>query len=75
VREHRKSGDVVIDYDVIAQALGSDNPHRAPENIRRAAFAARRGAIESVLTSGAEAWVIHTTPTERDMNKYMSAGA
>lgn len=75
VREHRQSGDVVIDYDVIAQALGSENPHRAPDNIRRAAFAARRGAIESVLTSGAEAWVIHTTPNERDMARYLKAGA
>ena len=75
VREHARDGDVVVDFDAIATALGSRQSHDAPEAIRRCAFAARDAAISHVMESGAEAWVIHTHPTDAQRAAYDDAGA
>lgn len=75
VQERREAGEVVVDYDLIAGALGSDEPHDAPEQIRDAAFAARAAAIDHVLVAGVDAWVIHTTPQPELVERYEQAGA
>ena len=38
VRENAKSGDLRIDYDLIAQALGAENSHAAEGLVKQAAF-------------------------------------
>lgn len=75
VREHAQPGDVIIDFDLIAQSLGSPTPHDAPDDIRRCAFAARQAAIDAAIDGDMEAWVIHTNPTDAQRAAYMDAGA
>lgn len=76
IAEQRKSGDVVVDFDQLAQALGSDTPHAAPEPVREVAFAARRSAVTRVLQGvDADAWIIHTTPRPEQLDSYREAGA
>lgn len=76
VREHAKEGDLRIDYDVIAQALGATNSHAADGLVKQAAFDAREGAIRTALKdTESESWIIHTTPSEEHMKLYEEAGA
>lgn len=73
-REHA-NGDVVIDFDMIAKALGSQSDHDAPKHVKRAAFAARDAAISKCMEDSIDAWVIHTKPTEEQMKAYEESGA
>lgn len=75
VASHAKAGEVRIDFDLIAQALGSDVPHGSTGGIRSAAFSARQGAIDRCIDDGIPAWVIHTNPSEEQMARYEDAGA
>ena len=76
VREHAKDGDLRVDYDLIATALGSVNSHAADGLIKQAAFAAREGVIETALKNADdESWIIHTSPSEEHMKRYEEAGA
>lgn len=75
VRENAAPGDVIVDFDAIATALGSKEPHDAPAEIRECSFEARRAVVEKAMTSGFEAWVIHTSPTAEQMTAYEEAGA
>lgn len=76
VREHAKGGDLRVDYDLIATALGSVNSHAADGLIKQAAFAAREGVIETALKNADdESWIIHTSPSEEHMKRYEEAGA
>lgn len=76
VREHAKDGDLRVDYDLIAQALGAADSHAAAGAVRQAAFDAREGAISWALkNAGEESWIIHTSPTGDRMEAYRAAGA
>lgn len=76
VKENAKDGDLRIDYDLIALALGSMKSHAAEGAIKQAAFDAREGAIQTALKySDAESWIIHTTPSEEHIKMYTDAGA
>lgn len=80
MREHAQDGDVLVDYDVLAQALGCGEPHQArrePTNCNLAAFIARRAVIEWATDHAyeIESWVIHTNPMPEDMDAYERAGA
>ena len=76
VREHAKDGDLRVDYDLIAQALGAVNSHAAEGLVKQAAFDAREGAISAALKQqDAEAWIIHTSPSEDHIKSYEAAGA
>lgn len=76
VRDHAQAGDLRVDYDLIAQALGAMDSHAAEGHIRQAAFAAREGAIRWALNDpAAESWIIHTTPNAEAMKNYADAGA
>lgn len=74
-REHASDGDVVVDFDLMASALGSRDPHRAPDAVRSVAFTARDAAIEQVVEKGLDAWVIHTSPTPEKVAAYEDASA
>lgn len=75
VREHRSAGDITIDLDALASALGAPEEHGATGAIKDAAIRARDAAIGYAMETGAEAWVIHTAPTPEQMEAYMAAGA
>ena len=76
VKEHAEEGDLRVDYDLIAQALGAVNSHAAEGAVKQAAFDAREGAIRAALRyRDAESWIIHTTPSEEHMKLYEDAGA
>lgn len=76
VKEHAQSGDLRVDYDLIAQALGAENSHAAEGIVKQAAFGAREGAIRAALSNAeAEAWIIHTSPSADHMKMYEEAGA
>jgi hypothetical protein len=77
VVEHAKPGDLVIDFDVLAQALGSPDPHDHPKHIRMVAIDMRRTAIASALqqhANGHTVWIVDINPGER-MPAYQRAGA
>ena len=80
VREHAQDGDVLVDYDAIAQALGQKESHKAriaatDQNI--AAFIARRAVIEWACehSDEVESWVIHTEPTSEQMDAYAACSS
>lgn len=74
----KQPGDVVIDFDKLAQALGSGTPHDHPDHVRWVAIAARRAAINSAIVQhhkGATVWIVHTRIPRQDMDRYVKAGA
>lgn len=76
VRKRKAVSDVVVDYDAIASAVGSSTPFGATGGIRRVALAARWGAINRVLNGIDEnAFIIHTNPSQEQMQKYAAVGA
>lgn len=74
VREHKQPGDVVIDYGLIAEAIGDDHwdvkHHHVVQDMRRA-------AIDRILADADEidAWIIDTDPTSASMSRYAAASA
>ena len=59
VHEHAKAGDIIIDFDAIATALGAE-PYEAEGNIFTAAVKARLAAIDAALTCDGDSWIIDT---------------
>lgn len=74
VRENAQPGDVIVDFDRIAQAIGAAG-HLPDGDIKGAAFAARESVIDYVLANDSEAWIIHTSPTDEQRKAYEDAGA
>jgi predicted kinase len=71
-------GDIVVDFDRIAQALGSGSPHDHPDAVRWVAIAARRAAVNSAIIQhqkGATVWLVHSRIPAKDMARYIDAGA
>ncbi len=69
-------GDVVVDYDRIAQALGSKVPHGATGAVQQVAQSARLSAIFRILHGvDGPAWTLHTNPNTEQINEYVDAGA
>lgn len=74
VREHKQPGDVVIDYGLLAEAIGDDHwdvkhPHVVHDM--------RRAAIDRILADADEidAWIIDTAPTSASRSRYAEASA
>lgn len=77
-REHHRPGEVLIDFDTLAQALGSPTPHDHPDPVRWVTIAARRAAINSAIIQhekGATVWVVHTRISDQEMRRYVQTGA
>lgn len=76
VKDHAKGGDLIVDYDVIAQALGSRKSHSSSGIIRQAAFEAREGAVRAALQDpDSESWMIYTFLSEEKLAIFSEAGA
>jgi hypothetical protein len=65
VAEHKGPGDLVVDYDLIAQALGSDVTHGHDDDLH-AAVQASRNALLTKLRRGEvaadRAWIVSANP-------------
>jgi hypothetical protein len=74
-QHHAGPAEVIVDLDALALALcpyGTHQHHRYPEHIRRAAIAARRGAIDQVAADPAcpHLWIIHAHPDPAAVRLY-----
>lgn len=78
LRQHAKPDDIRIDFDDIAQALGSPVRHGHSEAIGRIAVDTRNAAIASAIAwhhRGTRVWVIDTAPYPGRIAQYDEAGA
>ena len=78
VRQHAKPGDIIVDFDLIAQAVGSPVTHGHDRPVWKVAIEARQAAITAAVgqhRQGATAWVIDSQPTEPARQAYLRAGA
>lgn len=76
-REHAQPGDIIIDYDLMCQALGSPEPHNHPDPVRHVAIAMRLSAIRAAIREhrrGATVWIVETSLRQRGQ-WYQEAGA
>lgn len=74
VQENRKDKDVVVDYDLIAQALGGE-PHESNGAIRTCALSARKRVEDLVVERDFDSWVIRTELDSDDEELFRLAGA
>ena len=75
IRKHKKQGDIVIDFDALAYALGAESHHCTDGNIKAVARAARAAAIDYVVAHNYSAWVIHSFPSDDQIRWYEAHGA
>ena len=76
IKENATQGDVLIDYDAMAMALGAGSTHTASGAIREVALRLRYSAINKILEGiSAPAWIIHTNPRQSLIDDYAEAGA
>lgn len=68
VQEHMEPGDLVIDYDAIAVALGSPTTHDHPADLVPFIHQARQALLERVTRASpvSRAWLISCEPTPSD---------
>lgn len=82
IAARRRPGDVVVDADALAVALGASGSHVCSRAQQAAARLARAAVIGHVLREGgwaarwdAGVYVIHTTLARADTARYSEAGA
>lgn len=76
VKAHAKDGNVIVDYDLIAKAMGSRVAHNSIGSVRIVALESRKTAIERILRGlDDDAWIIHTNPQPQVLQSYVDAGA
>ena len=77
VRTHAKPGDIVIDFDTMAQAFGSTAPHDHSAAVRHVTIQARRTAIAASITVHQQTavWIVDCNISPERMRAYRRAGA
>jgi hypothetical protein len=78
VRNHAQPGDIVIDFDTLAQALGSPVSHDHDPHVRNITIAMRRTAIDAAIKahhSGATVWIVDCNITTWRVTLYTQAKA
>ena len=75
VQENRKDKDVVVDYDLIAQALGNTKPHDSKGAIRTCAVSARDRVTDLCVEHDFDSWIIRTELDADDREMFRLAGA
>lgn len=78
VRQHALTGDIIIDFDHLAQALGSAVDHGHSDDIAAVAAEARHAAIGEAIRQhqkGHRVWIVDTAPGEKRLRQYAIAGA
>lgn len=75
VKSHAKPGELIIDADKIAEAIGSGVDHQADGICWDAALKARETLIDYAKQTNTESWIIHTKPSARQLAEYKRIGA
>lgn len=77
VRQHAQPGDVIIDYDHLANALSGqdEDNHDHPAHIQAVTKAARQAALDAAINTSARIWLIHAMPSEKQQVNYSARGA
>lgn len=74
VLNNKKTDDVRIDFDALAQALGASILHASEGNVRKCTYSVREQAIDWVIYHEATAFIIHSRPSEEKINRYLESG-
>ena len=77
-RQHAHPGDVLVDFDALAVALGSTDAHDHGSRLREVAAAAWSAAIREAIRQhrmGARVWVVDSWPSPHRRDGYAAAGA
>jgi hypothetical protein len=77
VRQHALPGDIVIDFDALAVALGSPVSHGHGDQLCAVAREARNAAINAAICQhhrGHRVWIIDTAPSAIRLKWYRSEG-
>jgi 5-methylcytosine-specific restriction endonuclease McrA len=71
VHEHAEPGDLVLDWDALAQALGSPHPWQHPPALRPFIAEARDAALARLDRAHnlSAAWIIATAPRQADRDR------
>lgn len=75
VAANAREGDVTVDYDALARALGSPRRHEAPRAVADVAHAARSAAVDRLMAKRWTGWIIHARPSPEQVTAYRDAGA
>jgi len=78
LRQHAVPGSVVIDFDDLAQALGSPVTHGHDSSHHWVTVAARGAAITAAIAAhrrGTPVWITDTSPPPARLRQYQAAGA
>jgi predicted kinase len=77
-RQHARLDDIVVDFDLIAAALGSLASHGHSKHIAAVAGRAWFAAVCEAIArhhDGHRAWIIDTSPPDSRRRQYEAAGA
>jgi len=76
---HAREGDIIIDYDRLAQALTTPGAptHQHPNHLNAVTRAARNAAIDTAIRQAAtvDVWLIHSNPGPDRLRHYEQHGA
>ncbi|MFI6609291.1 AAA family ATPase [Streptomyces sp. NPDC050507] len=72
VAEHKRPGDLVVDFDALIQALGGAGDHDQPDALKRYTYEARDAVVSRLMARrDVDAWVILSAPDKRARETYM----
>lgn len=77
VHEHAQDGDVIIDFDLIANTLAGKEPdnHEHAVHIQAVTKAARQAVLDAAIKTSARVWLIHAMPSSKQQAEYSARGA
>lgn len=70
VRDHAQPGDVIVDFDTIAQTLGSPVTHDHPDHIVAITLEAHQAALRAIWRDDVGLTVWHVSANPRATVKY-----
>ena len=75
VQQHMREGDLVVDLDAIAEALGATDGHDKPGTLLPFVYAARDAILERMMQPHdvRHVWVIRTAPTNKERRQWWQA--
>lgn len=75
VNRCRQPGDLVVDFDALIMAIGGDETHNHPQELKGYAFEARDAVIRRwAYRRDTDIWVIGTCPRRKDREKFTKLG-
>lgn len=73
VQEHKDPDDLVVDYDAIAEAFGSDDTHDHEAGLHRSVMIARNAVLDALRrgeTEARRAWIVSANPKAESVFPY-----